>query len=158
MRQIPLLRSLNDYDIAKIAHVADDESYESGQYIVRQFTTGNTFYIIMSGKCHVMKAKARNDAEQCVGELERGDFFGELALVSSSTTRQASILAVSKVNVLAIDHADVERLIGDPKQIASGQRERRSKELVVFLIFSFFLRINVKNDTQGRKGTNQPKN
>lgn len=136
MRQIPLLRSLNDYDIAKIAHVADDESYESGQYIVRQFTTGNTFYIIMSGKCHVMKAKARNDAEQCVGELERGDFFGELALVSSGTTRQASILAVSKVNVLAIDHADVERLIGDPKQIASGQRERRSKELVIFLAVS----------------------
>ena len=138
MRQIPLLRSLNDYDIAKIAHVADDESYESGQYIVRQFTTGNTFYIIMSGKCHVMKAKARNDAEQCVGELERGDFFGELALVSSSTTRQASILAVSKVNVLAIDHADVERLIGDPKQIASGQRERRSKELVVFAKYRGF--------------------
>lgn len=123
------MRALNDYDIAKIAHVADDECYESGQYIVRQFTKGTTFYIIMSGKCHVMKA--HKDAEQCVGELERGDFFGELALVSSSTTRQASILAVSRVTVLAIDHADVERLIGDPKQIASGQRERRSKEMVL---------------------------
>ena len=81
--------------------------------------------------------KAHKDAEQCVGELERGDFFGELALVSSSTTRQASILAVSRVTVLAIDHADVERLIGDPKQIASGQRERRSKEMVLLPLVNF---------------------
>ena len=39
-----------------------------------------------------MKASSKNEPEQCVGELERGDFFGELALTTSSAFRQASIL------------------------------------------------------------------
>ena len=39
-----------------------------------------------------MKANSKNEPEQCVGELERGDFFGELALTTSSAFRQASIL------------------------------------------------------------------
>ena len=53
MRQIPLLEKLNDYDIAKISHIADEERFNKGDYIVRQYSTGYTFYIILQGACQV---------------------------------------------------------------------------------------------------------
>ena len=97
MRQIPLLEKLNDYDIAKISHIADEERFNKGDYIVRQYSTGYTFYIILQGACQVkyfirifgflfilfqvLKEDANKQKKQ-VGTLKKGDFFGELALTN----------------------------------------------------------------------------
>ena len=53
LRRVPILKHLSDYEVAKIAHVAERETYDNGQFIIREGTVGDTFYIIVRGQCDV---------------------------------------------------------------------------------------------------------
>ena len=53
LRRVPILKHLSDYEVAKIAHVAERETYDNGQFIIREATVGDTFYIIVRGQCDV---------------------------------------------------------------------------------------------------------
>ena len=55
LRRVPILKHLSDYEVAKIAHVAERETYDNGQFIIREATVGDTFYIIVRGQCDVFQ-------------------------------------------------------------------------------------------------------
>lgn len=80
LRRINILRHLSDYEVAKIAHVADRETYERNQYIVREGSEGDTFYIIVKGKCNVYQVDKETNAQKFIRELTSGSHFGEKAL------------------------------------------------------------------------------
>lgn len=56
------------------------EFFSAGTQVVRQGDRGDKFYIIRGGKVMVTKRDG-NEAEQYVGTLGRGEFFGEQALL-----------------------------------------------------------------------------
>ena len=87
LRRIQILRHLSDYEVAKIAHVADREIYERNQYIVRQGAEGDTFYIIVKGKCNVYVLDEATNSQKFVRELSSGSHFGEKALKTKNRER-----------------------------------------------------------------------
>jgi CRP-like cAMP-binding protein len=64
-------------------------------------------YVIELGECEVLREK--DGSEEVLAILGRGDYFGEMALLSDQT-RNATIRARSAVNVLIIPKHDFNKL------------------------------------------------
>ena len=72
---------------------------------------GNMFYIIRDGEVKCTKAGVEEEVSR---RLIRGDFFGELALLSSDK-RKATVTAVKPTTVLTLKREEFERLLGPLK-------------------------------------------
>lgn len=68
---------------------------EKGETIVREGTRGDTFYFVLAGSFDVTVAGTR------VADLERGDFFGEIAILQQ-VERTASVTAASASTVFEL--------------------------------------------------------
>ena len=66
--------------------IASDKS-KKGQYIVREGTSGDTFYIISDGDVKVTKKSAGKEEE--IRSLTKGDYFGEQ--VSTNTVQNNTV-------------------------------------------------------------------
>ncbi|CBY23785.1 unnamed protein product [Oikopleura dioica] len=116
LRKIEFLNHLSDYEVAKIAHVAWDESYKKGEFIVKEKEQGDTFYIIKKGICNVYQKSGKEQI--LINQMNVFDHFGEKALRQANETRTASVQAVESVVELLVFHRDdVFRLIGDINDI-----------------------------------------
>jgi len=74
--------------------------FPKGSYIVREGDKGNTAYIIVSGRCEVLKV-----IEGTVTPLQTllpGDVFGEMAVLTESP-RTATVLALEDTTVLVVE-------------------------------------------------------
>lgn len=80
LKLVPSLRDLGDAKLKKICDCLEDEGFNDGDCIIKQGTAGDTFYIIREGKVRCTKNQENGD-EATVAELEKGAFFGELALL-----------------------------------------------------------------------------
>jgi len=74
--------------------------YEDGEEIVRQGDQGDCMYVIQSGSVSV--SHDSGGGQMRVGELGRGDLFGEMALFEKEV-RSATVTAVGEVRVMRID-------------------------------------------------------
>jgi cGMP-dependent protein kinase len=85
------------------------QKYEAGDFIVKAGEEGELLFIIKEGvvSCVIEGSEIRR--------LQRGDYFGEQALLYSCT-RTASCLAVDKVKCLSITRADLTRALGSSLQ------------------------------------------
>jgi F420-non-reducing hydrogenase small subunit len=86
--------------------------YEPGSVIFRQDEPGDTMYVVQSGA--VEYSYRQGDTETVLTILEKGDFFGEMALfgearrpATAKTTRQTRLLSLNRASLL-------ERMKGDP--------------------------------------------
>ncbi|MDQ7823062.1 MAG: cyclic nucleotide-binding domain-containing protein [Candidatus Eremiobacteraeota bacterium] len=79
-------------------------TFENGEYIIREGTFGDEFFILAKGTVSAVK-KGADGREITVGEIESGDYFGETALISDSV-RSSSIVARGEVKVFSIGRMD----------------------------------------------------
>jgi CRP/FNR family cyclic AMP-dependent transcriptional regulator len=74
--------------------------FEDGESIFREGEIGRELFIIQKGSVQIQK-KMRDGAEITLATLERGDFFGDMALLQS-IPRHASAVARGKTQLLAL--------------------------------------------------------
>ena len=74
---------------------------------------GNSFFIIRDGEVKCTKGGAKVSAR-----LGKGDFFGELALLSSDK-RAATVTATKATTVLSLKRDEFTRLLGPLKDLIS---------------------------------------
>ncbi|MCI4389899.1 hypothetical protein PGIGA_G00116430 [Pangasianodon gigas] len=126
---VPLLKSLELSERMKMVDVLGAKTFKDGEQIIKQGDAADCFYIVESGVVKIMikrKAKAgrpRSEDEDEDEEVEvevsrcvRGQYFGELALVTNKP-RAASVYAVGGTKCLVIDVQAFERLLGPCKEI-----------------------------------------
>jgi CRP-like cAMP-binding protein len=75
-------------------------AYTSGETIFSQGDLGTEMYIILEGEVHIIKHIAHES--HLLSKLEKGDFFGEMALLES-VPRTADAVAQSEVNGARFD-------------------------------------------------------
>ncbi|XP_044258969.1 cGMP-dependent protein kinase, isozyme 1 [Tribolium madens] len=130
LRSVPLLQNLSNEVLAKIADVLEVEFYPAGVYIIRQGANGDTFFIISSGSVKVTQRKQGSmEDEEEIRILQRGDYFGEQALLKEDC-RTANIIAMNPgVECLTLDRESFKQLIGDLSEIKEKDYgdEQRSK-------------------------------
>uniref|UniRef100_A0A8C9ST22 Protein kinase cAMP-dependent type II regulatory subunit beta n=1 Tax=Scleropages formosus TaxID=113540 RepID=A0A8C9ST22_SCLFO len=113
---LPLLKSLEPSERMKVVDVLSSKVYHDGERIISQGDMADCFYIVESGLVRITMKRSRSKKELENGEVDiaqcsRGQYFGELALVTSKP-RAASAYAVHNVKCLAMDIQAFERLLG----------------------------------------------
>ena len=87
-------------------------TYRRGDIVFRQGEAGEAMYIIQSGAVEVSQRK--NARESVIAILEKGDFFGEMALLQNEP-RSATITAISLTRLIPLPKAlFFDRLKRDP--------------------------------------------
>lgn len=119
LRQVPMLETLSDEQVACIADTLERRVYEKDDQIVTQGDEGNEFYVVLCGEC-VVTVETGSGATKDIQEHRRynaGEMFGERALLQR-TTRAATITARSRVEVLCLRRNKFERMLGPLQQLA----------------------------------------
>ncbi|XP_055901839.1 cGMP-dependent protein kinase, isozyme 1 isoform X2 [Eupeodes corollae] len=113
LKSVPLLKNLSNDVLAKIADVLEVEFYPAGTYIIRQGASGDTFFLISQGTVQVTQKIGPSSGEKNIRTLQRGDYFGEQALINEDK-RTANIIADAPgVECLTLDRESFTHLIGD---------------------------------------------
>lgn len=138
LKIVPLLSTLPPSVLAKISDVLEVEIYNKGDYIVREGTSGDTFYIISDGSVKVTKKSEKDLKEEQIRTLTKGDYFGEQALLKTDL-RTANVVAESDaLECLTLDRESFLQLVGDLnelkgktyKDIPNGRDSQSEKQLI----------------------------
>ncbi|XP_018100594.1 protein kinase cGMP-dependent 2 L homeolog isoform X2 [Xenopus laevis] len=117
LKSVSLLKKLPDHKLMKIADCLELEYYETGDYIIREGEEGSTFFIIAKGKVKVTQSAEGYEEPQYIKLLEKGDYFGEKALISDDV-RSANILAYGeRVECLVMDRETFNKTVGTYEEL-----------------------------------------
>ncbi|MEL6366977.1 MAG: serine/threonine-protein kinase [Pseudomonadota bacterium] len=103
LRRLSFFHDFSHAEIWEVLRAGEISEYEAGDEIVREGEIDDRFYIIVTGEADVV---AGGDA---VGELGRGDCFGESSYLSEAK-RNASIRARTPVTLLRVSATLMEQV------------------------------------------------
>jgi CRP-like cAMP-binding protein len=119
-----LFRSLDDAGRRELLLRGQLMVFPAGKVILREGEAGDSFYVVDQG---VVEVSTRADAagnEVSLTTLQRGAFFGEVAVLNGSP-RTATVVALTDVTAVAFDKRDVDELL------ASNPKARRLLDAVM---------------------------
>jgi voltage-gated potassium channel len=124
--RVPLFAELNAAEIADIMRLLRAQTFEPGSIVARRGDPAHSMYFIAAGEVqiHLPKEPIR---------LCEGHFFGEVAVLRRAR-RSATVTAVSRASLLALDavelHALMERSPRIAESIRNVMQQRVGRELV----------------------------
>lgn len=117
LRRVPLFVTVTDEELDNIANHLKLERYPAGEVIIREGEIGDKFFILERGKATVWRLD-ENQVEQKIDEKGPGQYFGEVALVSSAP-RNATVRAETPVSTLTLDYSDFNMCVRQYINLAS---------------------------------------
>ncbi|KRF98020.1 uncharacterized protein Dwil_GK21366, isoform C [Drosophila willistoni] len=110
LNSVPMLKALQNYERMNLADALVSKSYEGGERIIKQGDAADGMYFIEEGTVSVRMDQ--DDAEIEISQLGKGQYFGELALVTHRP-RAASVYATGgQVKLAFLDTDAFERILG----------------------------------------------
>lgn len=97
-------------------NLASEETYEDGQVIIKEGSSGDWVYVVLSGGVEISKTIAGK--KFVMQRLEPGDTFGEIGFIGT-VKRTATVTAVGKTTLGVIDR---EFLLGEFNKLSSDFR------------------------------------
>jgi CRP-like cAMP-binding protein len=112
LRQIDLLAVLDNAELHALAEHVGRRLYGRGEVLARQGESGDTFFIIRSGRVRIDVDDILSDslASVTVNHLGPGDFFGEMALLTGAA-RGATVTAAEATEILVVARQDIAPLL-----------------------------------------------
>nr|XP_040229059.1 cAMP-dependent protein kinase type II regulatory subunit isoform X2 [Anopheles coluzzii] len=107
---VPMLKTLQNYERMNLADALIPQTYAKGDRIIKQGDAADGMYFIEDGKVSIRIQQDAGEVE--ISNLEKGGYFGELALVTHRP-RAASAYAVDNVKVAFLETECFERLLGN---------------------------------------------
>ncbi|KAF6216581.1 hypothetical protein GE061_000924 [Apolygus lucorum] len=112
---VPMLKALQSYERMNLADALVPKSYQDGECIIRQYDAADGMYFVENGQVQISML-GDNNKEVPIKTVGKGDYFGELALVTHRP-RAASVYANGPVKVAFLDVEAFERLLGPCMEI-----------------------------------------
>lgn len=107
LRRMPALEGAGEDELHGVLSLSRLETFEPGEAIIREGQYDNWIYFLIAGKVSIQKSGDQ------IGILQtRGDIFGEMGIIDGSP-RSASICALERSTVLAMDVSYMDRLKGE---------------------------------------------
>jgi len=113
---VPILKGLSDEQKLEMAGALKEKEYQSGSNVICEGDEGDKFYLIREGEVKCTKAGV---AEEISRRLVRGDFFGELALLSADKRAATVTVTSGKCSLLSLERDQFTRLLGPLKDMLS---------------------------------------
>ena len=112
LERTPLFAGLDRGHLEEVLSVGRRVSYQPGQAIVERGDPGDAMYIVVGGAAEV-------DVGGRFHRLERGDFFGEMAVLAGKR-REATVKAVEPVEALRIPADEFHAFLLEHPHVAVG--------------------------------------
>ncbi len=113
IRKVPLFSHCSKRQLQRVAASADELDLPEGKELTREGETGREFFVLLEGAA-VVRRKGRR-----VRTLGKGDFLGEIALVSK-TPRTATVTTTEPTRVLVVTAQSFSSLMRDSPDIQRG--------------------------------------
>jgi putative ABC transport system ATP-binding protein len=104
LRAVDLFRALTPAQLTAVAEKMTKRHFAPGETIIREGESGEEFFLISDGEVEVVRA----DHE--VARLGRGEFFGEVALISGEP-RNATIVATEQLDTFVLGKSDFQAAV-----------------------------------------------
>jgi CRP/FNR family transcriptional regulator, cyclic AMP receptor protein len=122
IQNVPLFSRLSKKGLEEVARIADELDLPSGKEMATQGDRGREFFVLLEGTADVTKG------DQRINQMKKGDFFGEIALVTKMP-RTATVTAATDVRVLVINERDFTSLIKNSPEIAQSVAEALAERI-----------------------------
>jgi CRP/FNR family transcriptional regulator, cyclic AMP receptor protein len=96
LRAIELFAGCDDKLLRKLSRLGTEVHAKTRQVLAREGDVGREFYVIVDGS-----ASVEHDGDR-IATLQRGDFFGEMALVDGKP-RSATVVATTQMTMYVFD-------------------------------------------------------
>jgi len=104
LRHVPLFESLDNEAARELCALLESLESKVGAVLCRAGDEGDAMYLIEEGKVRIC-VRAKDGQEVILTELERGDFFGEMALLDGKPRSADAIVAEdTRLAVLSREH------------------------------------------------------
>jgi len=101
---VPLFESLDTEAAHELCELLESLDCKAGAVVFRTGDAGNAMYLIEEGKVRIYM-RAKDGQEVTLTELDRGDFFGEMALFDGKPrSADARVAEDARLAVLSRDH------------------------------------------------------
>jgi CRP/FNR family transcriptional regulator, cyclic AMP receptor protein len=107
-------RGLSAAEMKLLATFSNEERFREGSMIFREGEKGDKLYIILDGRVRISKF-IPGVGEEALAVLDRGDFFGEMALIDEKPRSADAKAHEGDATVLSIDRGTLNEILGmDP--------------------------------------------
>lgn len=111
LESVPMLKFLNQYERMNVADALATRYFKGGDCIIKQGDAADCMYFVEDGKVKITAHSFEGKEEKELTEINKGGFFGELALVTHKPWA-ASAFAIGATKCAVLDIAAFERLMG----------------------------------------------
>lgn len=111
-----MLAGFDDAAAGLVLEHLTETLYEPGQVVFEDQASGDTLYIVKSGRVQVTKL-LENGQDHVLAEIEAGEFFGEMALLEAKP-RSATVTACVPTRLFSMSRRAFNTLIEDYPSVA----------------------------------------
>ena len=137
LKTVPFFNELSHRQLKTVSGIMFERNFETDELIFAEGQPGATLFLILDGKVAIEMCRQRNTTILAI--LEKGAFFGEMALLNEAP-RSANARSLERTYTLALYRNDLSRLIQRDPQAACqiyralasivGDRLRSTNELM----------------------------
>ena len=113
LRRTDLLSQLGADDLLQLAAVAEELTFEAGEYLFYEGEEGDYLYVVLSGSLRAEKGG------QEVTVAGPGEAIGTFSVLDDQP-RSTSMVAVERTRTLAIHRADMAQILADNFSLVEG--------------------------------------
>ncbi|XP_022245825.1 cAMP-dependent protein kinase type II regulatory subunit-like isoform X2 [Limulus polyphemus] len=128
LEKVPMLESLEPYERMNLCDALMPKTYQDGELIIRQGDVADGMYFVEEGMVRIVM-QSDSDEEKELLRLTKGQYFGELALVTHKP-RAASAFAIGSVRLAFLDVLAFERLLGPCMDIIKRNIDQYEEQLI----------------------------
>ena len=114
---VPIFSSLRPEDLAPLAGKLRQRGYQKGEVIFHQEDPADRMHIIVEGRIRI-SITSDDGREKDLAVLQRGDCFGEMALLDGSN-RSATATAVDPTQTLALYREDFMEFLKEHPEVVA---------------------------------------
>ena len=110
LREADIFHNLANTQLEMVESICQECSYKKGQIIIEESSQGTELYVILNGEVEILaqinlrSARSKKEpAYQAIARFERGQSFGEIALVDEGLRSAAVRAAGRNTKLLAIE-------------------------------------------------------
>lgn len=130
LRDLKLMDLFSDSELKVLTNFFHLRTFSPSEVIFEQDDVGFGFYIIYKGHVDIMVRNIQSEEDKALSEnpnqetlvqvarLEKGDYFGELALLQDSSIRTATTIAYDHTTLIGMFKPDMDELMENHPLIA----------------------------------------
>ena len=100
----PLFATFTPEALTEAARIGKAVAYEAGEACIRQGEAGEVFGVLISGELEAVKCRDTDQAER-VGTIRPGECFGEMSLLTGSSTQTDVVAAAASQAIVFLQEA-----------------------------------------------------